>query len=237
MVLPQQFEGLGHSLRCSDTAGLEERTRNQGNSTEWMQARKQRLTASNFHRVLTRKTKITDKFLDSIFLEHTFSVPAMEYGKRNEKKAKSKYLETFSNRHLHDCGLVVTNEFPFLGASPDGKVCDGGQCGILEIKCPYASRNSTISEACDLRDFCLEKAQQTVQLKWSHAYYTQVQGLLMVTGCDFCDFVVFTQKDLHVERICPDIAFMSSMLPVLATFYKDHVQPYLEKRADGNDTR
>ena len=130
---------------------------------------------------------------------------------------------------------MVTNEFPFLGASPDGKVCDAGQFGILEIKCPYASRNSTISEACDLRNFCLEKNQQTVQLKWPHAYYTQVQGQLMVTGCDFCDFVVFTQKDLHVQRILPDFAFMSSMLLVLATFYESRVQPYLEKRADASD--
>ena len=52
---------------------------------------------------------------------------------------------------------MVTSEFPFLGASPDGKVCDAGQYGILEIKCPYASRNSTTSESCDLRNFCLEK--------------------------------------------------------------------------------
>ena len=72
-------------------------------------------------------------------------------------KSKPRDLETFHDQHLHECGLVVTNEFPFLGASPDGKVRDAGQCGIFEIKCLYASRNSTISEACDLRNFCLEK--------------------------------------------------------------------------------
>ena len=225
MVLPQQFEGLGLSLKCSDVAGLEERTRSQSSSAEWVQARRPRLTASNFRRVLIRKAKVTQTFLDSMFRADTLSVPAMDYGRRNEVKAKSKYLETFHGRHLHECGLVVTNEFPFLGASPDGKVCDAGRCGILEIKCPYASRNSTISEACDLRNFCLEKNLQTVQLKRSHAYYTQVQGQLMVTGCDFCDFVVFTQKDLHVQRILPDFAFMSSMLFVSVTFYESHVQP------------
>ena len=57
----------------------------------------------------------------------------------------------------------------------------------------------------------------------------------MVTGCDFGDFVVFIQKDLHVQRIPPDFAFMSSMLLVLALFYESHVQPYLEKRADASD--
>ena len=47
----------------------------------------------------------------------------------------------------------------------------------------------------------------------------------MVTGCDFGDFVVFIQKDLHVQRILPDFAFMSSMLFVSVTFYESHVQP------------
>lgn len=47
--------------------------------------------------------------------------------------------------------------------------------------------------------------------------------------------VVFIQKDLNVQRILPDFAFMSSMLFVSVTFYESHVQPYLEKRADRND--
>ena len=84
-----------------------------------------------------RKAKVTETFPDSVFRADTLAVPAMDYGRRNEVKAKSKYLETSHDRHLHERGLVVTNEFPFLGASPDGKVCDAGQCGILEIKCPY----------------------------------------------------------------------------------------------------
>jgi hypothetical protein len=34
--------------------------------------------------------------------------------------------------------------FPFLGATPDGKVCQNGQSGILEVKCPYVIRDWNI---------------------------------------------------------------------------------------------
>ena len=60
----------------------------------------------------------------------------------------------YSSRHIHKGGLIVNKEFAFLGASPDGKVCVNGQCGLVEIKCPLTARSMTISDACDtLRDF------------------------------------------------------------------------------------
>ena len=71
---------------------------------------------------------------------------AIEYGKRHECNAKVKYLKTYPSRHFHECGLIINSEFEFLGATPDGKLCDGS--GIVEIKCPYSARNMTISEAC-----------------------------------------------------------------------------------------
>lgn len=42
----------------------------------------------------------------------------------------------------------------------------------------------------------------------------------MITGCDFCDFVVYTKKDMFVERIYPDIDFMKSMLKICQRFSK-----------------
>lgn len=34
--------------------------------------------------------------------------------------------------HVHDCGLCINPEF--LGAIPDGIVCDKGTSGIIDIK-------------------------------------------------------------------------------------------------------
>ena len=50
----------------------------------------------------------------------------------------------------------------------------------------------------------------------------------MVTGCEFCEFIVYTQDDMHVERIRPDISFMASMLQKLGEFYRDFAIPHLQ---------
>ena len=34
-----------------------------------------------------------------------------------------------------------------------------------------------------------------------HKYYSQVQGLMGVTGARWCDFVVYTSKGMSIERI------------------------------------
>jgi hypothetical protein len=67
-------------------------------------------------------------------------------------------------------------------------------------------------------------------LKKSHPYYAQVQGQLLVTGTEFCDFVLFTKHDLHIERISPDHAYMNSMLLKLANFFRDYAAPYINRR-------
>ena len=93
---------------------------------------------------------------------------------------------------------------------------------IVEIKCPYTARDYTIKEALDkLDNFCLQMDSTTrlLCLKKDHEYYAQVQGQLMVTGCDSCDFVVYTKKDIHANRLLPDIKFMESMLTNLADFF------------------
>lgn len=41
------------------------------------------------------------------------------------------------------CGLVVSVKWPHLGYSPDG-VVEGDQHELVEIKCPYSSKNSSV---------------------------------------------------------------------------------------------
>lgn len=73
------------------------------------------------------------------FSVQNFNCAATDYGLCKEKAAKAKYVTERSadNVHLHECGLVINNAFPFLAATPDVKVCEGGNCGLLEVKCPY----------------------------------------------------------------------------------------------------
>ena len=52
-------------------------------------------------------------------------------------------------------------------------------------------------------------------LSKEHEYYTQIQGQLLINGCDFCEFIVYTHKDLFVQRVLPDLHFMGHVLEKL----------------------
>jgi ribose 5-phosphate isomerase len=66
---------------------------------------------------------------------------SLQWGIDNEEKAKQK-LEEITG--LCSCGLFVDIEKTFLGASPDGLV---DLDSIVEIKCPFAARNTDIKTA------------------------------------------------------------------------------------------
>lgn len=201
----------------------EETTRDQANCMAWFEARKNKLTASNFGLIVKRK-KVTDKFLQTILHPKEFTSAATSYGKNNEKKAIQRYIKKTGN-HVHECGFVINWRIPFIGATPDGKVCEDGTTGIVEVKCPYSARDMTVREACSVPGFFMTCQNDTYELKTEHNYYFQVQGQLLVTGVEYCDFVIFTRKDLVVKRIFPDPVFMQEMLDNLSRFYCDHVKP------------
>jgi len=76
--------------------------------------------------------------------------------------------------------------------------------GVCEIKCPYAYRNSTIAKAADQKNFCLKKGKfGKIHLDKSHAYYYQVQAQIFICGVEYCDFVVWTTRDLCEQQILP----------------------------------
>ena len=51
---------------------------------------------------------------------------------------------------IFDAGISVHPKFPYLGATPDGKVFDpssSSKFALLEIKCPYSKRGGTLDQA------------------------------------------------------------------------------------------
>ncbi len=130
-------------------------------------------------------------------------------------------------------GFVISEEYPFLGASPDGLVYDplsADQFGVLEVKCPYKYRHITPKEACSNTDFCCKvmttNGEEHLKLKHDHLYYSQIQGQMAVTGRKWCDFVIFTEKCLNVERISFDNNFwQTELLPKLIDFFDNCLGP------------
>ena len=152
-----------------------------------------------------------------------------------EPIAISKYVEyQQSNGHpdLTVCasGFIVSTQHPFLGASPDGAVYDPSNSlqpfGFLEIKCPYTARDISPLEACMSSSFCCRVASITrcVQLKESHAYFSQVQGQIAIGCRPWCNFVIYTNKIISVERISFNESFWNDkLLPKLILFYDNCV--------------
>jgi len=91
--------------------------------------------------------------------------------------------------------------------------------GLIEVKCPFKHRKSTIEEACSDASFCLANTDNVVMLKRMHDYYYQVTGQLALTGAQFCDFVVWTEVDMHIERISFDTMLWDDMKSKLVHLY------------------
>lgn len=226
----KQFEHEWNEIKCdmSLSKEIEKETRDQAGSSRWQKERSCRITASNFGKIMNRKSQITQKFLKSMFQKQTFFSKATTYGTVNEKAAKIMYARR-TNNHVHDIGLIVNQHLPFLGATPDGKVCDTGESGILEIKCPYSARDMTLQEASIGRDFHLTQDGDKLVLKENHNYWFQVQGQLMLTGSPFCDFVTYTRRDFNIQRIYPDYNTQQDMVSKLSSVYAHYVKPFLQQ--------
>ena len=120
---------------------------------------------------------------------------------------------------------------PWLAASSDGLVTDPcgseNHSGLLELKTPFSVRDKTLDEACSGKIFCLEKKGSKYKLKRKHDCYYQVQCQLYCTDTSWCDFVVRTERDIHVERVYRDCMWWGLQLANLRKFYFSALLPEL----------
>ena len=94
-----------------------------------------------------------------------------------------------------------------LAASPD-RVVDVHT--LLEVKCPYASRDRTITST---------TVDGSLQLDTAHSYHYQIQGQLFCAGMTDCDLVIYTGSDMKILHITRDEHFIDGMLNQLLSFY------------------
>ena len=115
---------------------------------------------------------------------------------------------------VFDAGISVHPKFPFLGATPDGKVFDpssNSKYGLLEVKCPFSKRGD---QAAEDPAFYIEKIGANFYLKKSHSYFAQVHGL---PWCDFCVYLS-DSNEMCVDRIHFDPDYWENkLLPKLCS--------------------
>ena len=215
---------------------IEQHTRNQSHTSLWYEARRYRLTASFFGAVSRRRPSTSPHSLVLSIIEHrSFQTAATEWGKKHEDIAIEQYVRTqrdSGHSDLYACksGFVISDEHPFLGASPDAAVYDPSATksfGVAEVKCPYSFRNMTPTEACSKPHFfcTLGPESSTPVLKKSHQYYAQVQGQMAITKREWYDFVIYTEKGLSIERINFDEHYWKDLLEKLVDFYDNCLGP------------
>jgi len=139
---------------------------------------------------------------------------------KNEQIAKKRYIaykkiKENQRVNISECGLVLSFEETYIGASPDGLVTCGSDIDpyLIEVKCPYRLRNATVMQAFTGKDFCCYvDANNNIQLKNNHSYYTQVQGQMGVCNKDF---VIYTVTDFVIIKVEFDILFCDRLLQQL----------------------
>ena len=219
----------------------EQETREQSGNDLWIRERTKRITASRVGGILKmKKTTKRSRKVEEILYTKFKGNQATLYGTNMEDTARREYV-TYRNQNghvglvTHRVGLVISIDNPWLASSPDDKVYDPTATqtlGVAEYKNPYIARDLTLQEASDkTKQFCLErqeeKGQVTYKLKRRHDYYYQIQCQMYCCNVEWCDFVLRTNKDLHVERIFRDPDWWKQQLPRLKHFYFDAFLPEL----------
>ena len=133
------------------------------------------------------------------------------------------------NVRVQESGFYISYERPYIGASPDGiVVCDCcTEKVLLEVKCPICVKPNLTAQ--EKTGFCMEKAQgaENWTLCRDHAYFYQVQAQMEVCNVQYTDFVVWTEKEVLMERISHDKGFFETQMPNVNHFFVYGILPEL----------
>lgn len=152
------------------------------NSNEWIELRRGIPTGSMFSKLCTTKGDRSKSISDAInekvanvianeTLETWQGNQWTERGHELEQDAADYYQFMNGDRKLKQVGFVTDDENT-CGCSPDRLVNDDG---LLEIKCPMPKTHVKYLLAKEIPS----------------DYYLQVQGQLMITGREWCDFMSY----------------------------------------------
>ena len=179
-------------------------------TTEWFDARKTRLTASDLYDAIKVSRDSSDSSVSiklakkkaNIVAADTINynaIPALKWGTMFEPMATRCYSQKMNDIFIHDFGLICDTNNEHFGASPDGI----NELGImLEIKCPYS--------------------RKIVDGVIPDKYKMQIQGQLAVCKLKECDYIecIFKSLESEEEYLCIDgDAQGTAAHGVIAEFY------------------
>lgn len=233
-----ELKAIGDALSTvvtqEEATKIEEITRNQSKNKLWYKLRAGRITASNFHAVCaTSIAKPSQSLLKRICYPHVYKAvfKAGIYGCEHEKDALQAFEDIHSKKHecsLSRCGLILNINYPWCAATPDA-ILNCNECGTccVEVKCPYCAKDTSVSDLLEKGKGCLVKTDEKVMLSRKHAYYYQVQMQMALSNFHTCYFIVWSKKDVFVEKIEFSEAFWNDKIKDAELFHKNVVLPEL----------
>ena len=182
--LLQKCQEIEINVTAGQAEAVELATREQASSKLWFRFRSGRITASKMKTACrtdpTLPALSPDIFIDTLKTLH-------------------------NNVKVDEVGFFINPNVPHIGASPDGIVtCDCCGPSVVEIKCPFCVKDVKLDQQ-SVNKFYLKKGSDgKLKLDDKHLYYYQVQTQLGVCKLESAYFVVWTEKDLHMEQIMFD---------------------------------
>ena len=192
-------------------------TKAQSNCQAWVEHRCVRITASQSKRALIKpSTSPTKAMKEILHYNNQYQSNKMKQGLKDEKKIIWLY-ENKLDCKVSETGFVISQSYPFLGASPDGEL-DGG---LVEIKRIFTDGLS-LKEAVCKRGICRHVSHGLVVNK-NHKFYYQVQQLMLCTKSSWTDLVLSDTVDLIILHVKKSNKFLSDIVPKLEKFYDNHI--------------
>jgi putative phage-type endonuclease len=152
-------------------------------TTEWYEARKSRLTASDLEEAISEGNLRLAKKKAGVLSDSTnyTTIPPLKWGTMFEAMAIRCYSQERHDITVHEFGLLPDTKLEHFGASPDG-INDMGI--MVEIKCPYS--------------------RTIIDNSIPYKYYMQIQGQLAVCEleeCDYieCDFKIYDSLNVYTN--------------------------------------
>lgn len=209
----QQHHMMSLATTLETAHNIANSTKEQSSCITWHQLRRPRITSSKFREVCHTRRQSSAEILTKRLQRPIHQTADMRRGLDMEPAAVEEYCRAREVNHYR-CGFLIHPDAPWMGSSPDGIVYDPkGQSvhGLVEIKCP----NVASYVDCPY----IKISEGTHSLRKSHAYFWQIQGQMLISGLDWCDFVVYTQEDMFIQRIPRDDETIKTMKEKIDYFF------------------
>lgn len=139
----------------------------------------------------------------------SFSSSSVKYGLRHEESAVDKLFFAVSGVHQdltkHKSGLIISPDYPHLGASPDAIFrCSCHGIITVEVKCPYSARGNTdmVDVLLNLIDpYILKNMNQSICLNTRHKYYYQALMQVHVAQASFGYFYIWSPNQTFIFEV------------------------------------